>query len=72
MSRSSSLATRTYSIEPRTRKYGKGKRFLSFARNLSKKYKSQLLNTELDSLKTASKKVVHKTVNFLETKALTQ
>ena len=29
---SSSLATRQYSIEPRTRKYVKGCRFLSFAR----------------------------------------
>ena len=33
-----------YSIEPWTRKYIKGYRFLSFAR----KYKKQLLNTELD------------------------
>ena len=30
-----------YSIEPRTRKYGTGYRFLSFAR----KYKKQLLDT---------------------------
>ena len=28
-----------YSIEPRTRKYVKGYGFLSFAKNLSKKYK---------------------------------
>ena len=54
-----------YSIEPRTRKYVKGYGFLSFARNLSNKYKKQLLDTELDPLKTASKKVVHKTVEFL-------
>ena len=39
------------SIEPRTRKYIKGYEFLSFAR----KYKKQLLDTGLDSLKTASK-----------------
>ena len=47
---------RRYSLEPRTRKYVKGYRFLSFAR----KYKKQLLIAGLDSLKTASKKVVHK------------
>ena len=50
-----------YSIEPRTRKYFKGYEFLTFAR----KYKKQLLDTRLDSLKTAFKKVVHKTVEFL-------
>ena len=43
-----------YSVEPRTRKYVKGYKFLSFSR----KYKKQLLDTGLDSLKTASKKVV--------------
>ena len=52
---------RRYSMEPRTRKYVKGYGFLSFAR----KYKKQLLGTELDYLKTASKKVVHKTGEFL-------
>ena len=41
-----------YSIEPRTRKYVKGYAFLSFAR----KYKKQLFETRLDSLKTACKK----------------
>ena len=41
-----------YSIEPRTRKYVKEYGFLSFAR----KYKKQVLDTGLDSLKTASKK----------------
>ena len=46
-----------YSIEPRTRNYVKGYEVLSFAR----KYKKQLLNTRLDSLKPAYKKVVHKT-----------
>ena len=35
------------------------------ARNLSNKNKNQLLDTELDSLKTASKKAVHKTSEFL-------
>ena len=53
-----------YSIEPRTRKYVKGYGFLSFAR----KYKKQLLDTGLDSLKTTSKKVVHKAGEFLGNK----
>ena len=53
MTRSSSLATRHYFIEPKARKDVKGYRFLSFARNLSDK-------TGLDALKTASKKLVHK------------
>ena len=34
---------------------------MSFARQLSNKYRKQLLNAELDGLKTTSKKVVHKT-----------
>ena len=45
-----------YSLEPRTRKHVKGYGFLSFAR----KCKKQLLDTELDALKTVSRKVVHK------------
>ena len=53
-----------YSIEPRTRKYVKGHEFLSFAR----KYEKQLLDTGLDSLKTASKKVVHKAGKLLGNK----
>ena len=53
------------SIEPRTRKYLKGYGFLSFARNFSNKHRKQLLDTGLDSLKTSSKKVVHKTSEFL-------
>ena len=52
---------RQYSVEPRTRKYVKGYGFLSFAR----KYKKQLLDTGLDSLKTGSKNVVHEAVEFL-------
>ena len=43
-----------YSIEPRTRKYVTGYGFLSFAR----KHKKQLLNTGLNTVKTASKKQV--------------
>ena len=50
-----------YFIEARTKKFVKGYGFLSFARNLSNKHKKMLLNTTLDSLKTASKKVVYKT-----------
>ena len=45
-----------YSIEPRMGKYVKGYGFLSFARNLSSKYKDQLFDTGIVSLKTASKK----------------
>ena len=48
-----------YSIEPRTRKYVKGYGFLSFARNLSKKCRKQLLHTGLDAQKNASKNVAH-------------
>ena len=55
---------RRYSIEPRTRKYVKGYGFLSF----TIKYNIQLLDTGLDSLKTASKKVVHKAGKFSRNK----
>ena len=40
----------------------KGIGVLSFARNLSNKYKKELLNIGLDALKSASKTVVHKAV----------
>ena len=54
-----------YSIEPRTRKYVKEREFLSFARNVSNKYWNKLLDTAtktgLDTQKTASRKLVHKT-----------
>ena len=53
-----------YSIETRTKPYVKVYEFLSFAR----KYKKQLLDTRLDSLKTAFKKVVHKASEFLGNK----
>ena len=55
---------RRYSIEPKTRKYVKGYGFLSFAG----KYKKQLLDTGPDSLKTPSKKVVHKANEFIGNK----
>ena len=45
-------------------KYVKEYGLLSFAR----KYKKQLLDTGLDSLKTASKEVAHKAVGFLGNK----
>ena len=66
MTPSSNLAMRQYSIKSRTRKYVKEDEFLSFAR----KYKKQLLDTGLDSLKTASKKVLHKTSEFLGNKVV--
>ena len=50
-----------YLIEPRTRKHVKGRRFVSFGG----KNRKQLLNTGVDAIKTASKKVVHKTDQFL-------
>ena len=53
-----------YSIEAKTRKYVKGYGFLSFKRNLSNKYRKQLLDTakkaRLDALKTVTKKVAYK------------
>ena len=53
-----------YSIEPRTRKYVEEYGFLSFAR----KYEKQLLDTRLNSLKTASKKVVQNAGEFIGNK----
>ena len=53
-----------YSTEPRMRKYVKGYGLLSFAR----KYKNQFLDTGIDSLQSASKKVVHETGEFLGNK----
>ena len=44
-----------YLIEPRTRKYAKIDGFLSFAR----KYKKNLLNTELDAVEITPKKQVN-------------
>ena len=49
-----------YSVKPRTRKYVKRYRYLSFARNFSNKYRKRLLNTRLDTLKTVLKNLVHK------------
>ena len=48
---------RQYSIGPRARECVKGYGFLSFV----KKYKKKLFDTVLDAVKTASKKLVHKT-----------
>ena len=45
-----------YSIESRPRKYVKEHGFLSFARNLSNKYRKQLLDSGIN----ASKKVIDK------------
>ena len=52
------------SIEPRTRKHVKRYGFLSIPRL----YRKGLLDTGLDSLKTASKNVVHNTGEFLRNK----
>ena len=52
-----------YSIEPRIIIiYVKGCRFLLFSKNVSKPYKKQILDTRLDALKTAFKKIVCKVV----------
>ena len=53
-----------YSTQPITREYVKEYGFLSFAR----KYKKQLLDTGVDAVKTASKKVVHKPGEFVGNK----
>ena len=73
MIRSSSSATRRYSMEPVTKIYVKGYGSLSIPRNLSNKYGKQLLDavtkTGADVLKATSKKLVHKaaktTVEFI-------
>ena len=51
-------------MEPRARKYIKGYGFLS----LASKYKKKLLDAWLDSLKTASEKVVPKAGEFIRNK----
>ena len=58
-----------YSIEPRDRKYVKGYRFLSFAKNMGKnvrnKYGQKLLDSAkkstADAIKTISKRAIQKT-----------
>ena len=49
-----------YNVEPKTRKYSKGYRYLSFVKNLSINYGKKLLvtatKTGLGASKTASKK----------------
>ena len=55
-----------YSIEPRERRYVKGYRFMSFARNFSDKYSKYLMDKGIDLsktfAKTAGKKILKKTV----------
>ena len=65
MRRSSNFAMRGYSLKPWTKEYVKWYGALSFARIY---IVEQLLNTGLDGLKTASKKLVHKADEFLENK----
>ena len=54
-----------YSIEPRDRIYVKGYGFLSFAKNMSNKYRQKLFDTAkkptTDAIKTASKTAIQKT-----------
>ena len=47
----------SYFIKPRKRKYVIRYGFFPFARKLSHKYGNKLLDTGLDTLKTASKKI---------------
>ena len=57
-----------YLIEPRDRRYVKGYRFLSFAKNIGKniidKYSQKLVDTAkklpIDAIKTASKRAIQK------------
>ena len=55
-----------YSIEPRERRYVKGYRFMSFARNFSDKYSKFLMDKGIDVsktfAKTAGKKILQETV----------
>ena len=51
--------------EPRTRKYVKAYGILSFARKLSNKYGKHLLDTAVDALKTASKKLAEAAGEFI-------
>ena len=46
----------------------KDRNFLSFVRNLSKKYGKKSLSSGVDALKTASKKVTHKAGEFIGNK----
>ena len=55
---------RRYSIEPRTRSYVKGYKFLSFAR----RYKKTNIDRGLDTGKRFSKKVLQKQLNLLKIK----
>ena len=68
MTHSSGLIMWRYSIEPRTGKYVKKYGLLSFAKKKKKKHIKKIVNTGLDSLKTASKKVVDKTGEILGNK----
>ena len=59
-----------YSTEPRFRKFVKGYGFLSFAKQFGNKYGKKLMDiaikTGIDAAKTASKRVVQKTVEATE------
>ena len=55
-----------YSIEPRDRVYVKGYGFMSFARSMSNKYGKKIVDiakkSATDAIKTASKRIIQKTV----------
>ena len=55
-----------YSLEPRDRTYVKGYGFMSFGRSMSNKYGKKLVTaakkSATDAVKTASKRVIQKTV----------
>ena len=50
-----------YSIEPRERRFVKGYRFMSFARNFSDKYSKYLMDLSKTFAKTAGKKILKET-----------
>ena len=54
-----------YSIEPRNRVYVKGYGFMTFAKNMSNKYRKKLVDTAkksaTDAIKIASKRAIQKT-----------
>ena len=47
-----------YSLEPHCRRYVQGQRFMSFARNIGKKYSKKILDKSLDVGKSMKKNMV--------------
>ena len=50
----------TYSLEPHYRRYVRGQGFMSFARNIGKKYGRKIFDKSLDVGKSMKKKMVKK------------